>query len=96
MSNSQGSISDVCSSYHFSFVQNALQKPVSPPTLLHALSYFLNCVFHLGDRVFEERLTICSCLADIFSLEGSSGGVSGYSVRFDGIVISKSGPIIHL
>jgi hypothetical protein len=52
--------------------------------------------FDLGDRDFEERLAVCSWLADIFSLEGSSGRVSGHGVRFDGIVISKSGPIIHL
>ena len=51
----------------------------------------------LGDLVLVEGLFVCSCVpVKIFSLNGSSGGASGHGVRFDGIVMSKGGSIIHL
>lgn len=51
----------------------------------------------LGDLVLVEGLFVCSCvLVKTFSLDGSSGGASGHGLRFDGIVMSKGGSIIHL
>lgn len=51
----------------------------------------------LDVRVFEECFTMCSWTpVNTFSLDGSSGGASGHGVRFDGMVISKGGSIIHL
>ena len=61
-----------------------------------ASCFLLLLRFDRGDRVFGERLIVCSWLIVNFLLEGSSGGASGHRVCFDGTVISNGGSIIHL
>jgi hypothetical protein len=80
----------------FQFCSECLAETCVSANTTSCFLLLLELRFDLGDRVFEERLAVCSWLTDIFSLEGSSGGASGHGVRFDGTVISKGGSIIHL